>query len=516
MKPIKYSLTVPGSKSLMNRALLCAALASGKSSIKNVVYCDDTNYMISALQKLGVRIKKYPNHVVVFGKNGRLKSNQKIYIGNAGTVRRFLAPYAQLVGNKRMTQRPIRDLEKAIDELRIMNYVQITGSVSSQFVSALLMYAPTLGKTIKIRVTGKLVSAPYVQMTLQVMKHFGVKIIIRNSLFIINPHHYKPTTYTVEGDASSATYWWALAAITGSHITVPNIPLDTLQPDVKFKQLLQRMGCVVKDNTVIGPWEKPLKAVNVNMSDYPDAVLSAAVVMACAQGKSRISGINHLAYKETNRLSLLRKNLNKLRSNRPVMIETGNDHRFAMAFSILGLSVDNKACVKKSYPTFWRDFNKIKQQAQRQTIVVTGMRGVGKTTYGKQLAKQFKMKFFDTDTMIVETCHGMSLREWINRNGWEQFRGREQRIVQKICRSTNTVISTGGGTLMYPRNVKLLKQHYIILMTAPLTLLRQRLAKQSHRPTLKKNSTVTGELVEVWNERKKKYYEVADNIYDRR
>ncbi len=493
----------------MNRALLCAALASGQSTIKNVVYCDDTNYMIAALQKLGVQIKKYQNHVVVKGTKGKLHSSQQIYIGNAGTAKRFLTPYGQLVGNKRMSQRPIQDLERAVKELRTKNKVNITGKVSSQFISALLMYAPTLGRKVTIMVTGKLVSAPYVQMTIQVMKQFGVKVFIRNSSFLILPQRYKASNYTVEGDASSATYWWALAAITGSHITVPNIPLDTLQPDAKFKQLLQRMGCMVKGNTVIGPWEKPLKAVHVNMSDYPDAVLSAAVVMSRAVGNSTITGVGHLVHKETDRLALLRKNLAKLKSNRPVMIETGNDHRFAMAFSILGLaigniSVDNITCVKKSYPTFWKDYQKIKQQAAHQTIVLTGMRGVGKTTYGKKLAKQYKTKFVDTDDSLVFT------------GNWQQFRKAEHQVIKQLANKKNTVIATGGGTLMFPSNIKLLNKHYIVLMTAPLTVLRQRLAKQSHRPALKKNATVTGELAKVWNERKKRYYAVADNVYDRR
>lgn len=502
MKPIKYSIVVPGSKSLMNRALLCAALAAGKSTIKNVVYCDDTGYMISALQKLGVRIKKHPTQIVVFGTNGKLFSDKKIYIGNAGTVRRFLAPYGKLFGSKRMAERPIADLEAVIHELRITNKVKITGTVSSQFVSALLMYAPTLEKKVIITVTGKLISAPYVQMTIDVMRKFGVKTIIRNSSFIIHPQHYKPTTYTVEGDASSATYWWALAAITGSHITVPNIPLDTLQPDAKFKQLLQKMGCTVRGNTVIGPWEKPLQAVNINMSDYPDAVLSAAVVMTCAQGKSRIRGIDHLAYKETDRLTLLKKNLNKLKSNRPVMIETGNDHRFAMAFSVLGCKVDNKQCVKKSYPTFWQDLQKIKQQAAQQTIVLTGMRGVGKTTYGKLLAIRHHAKFIDTDDYI--TFHG----------DWKKFRNHEHQVIKKLHNKTNTIIAPGGGALMYSRNVKLLKQHYIILITTPLAIIKQRLSKQTHRPALTKGHTVMSELRSVWNQRQKKYYEVADNVYD--
>ncbi|MBI4407940.1 MAG: 3-phosphoshikimate 1-carboxyvinyltransferase [Candidatus Kerfeldbacteria bacterium] len=503
MKPIKYSITVPGSKSLMNRALLCAALASGKSMIKNVVYCDDTNYMIAALQKLGVQIKKYQNHVVVKGTKGKLHSSQRIYIGNAGTVKRFLTPYGQLVGNKRMSQRPIQDLERAVKELRTKNKVNITGKVSSQFISALLMYAPTLGRKVSIQVTGKLVSAPYVQMTIQVMRHFGVKVLIHNSKFLIHPQTYRSANYTVEGDASSATYWWALAAITSSHITVPNIPLDTLQPDAKFKQLLQRMGCVVHDNTVIGPWDHQLKAVKVNMSDYPDAVLSAAVVMACADGHSVISGIDHLRYKESDRLALLAKNLSKLKSPRAV-IQTDGDHRFAMAFTLLGRTVDNKRCVKKSYPTFWKDWSKVQQQMQRQTIVLTGMRGVGKTTYGKKLAKQYKMKFIDTDDRLV-----------FNGN-WKRFRDAEHRVVKRVYKKINTMIATGGGTLMYPRNVKLLKQHYIVLMTTPLSTIKQRLSRQTHRPSLKKNSTVIGELTQVWNERKKKYYSVADTVYDRR
>ncbi|HBY73840.1 MAG TPA: 3-phosphoshikimate 1-carboxyvinyltransferase [Candidatus Kerfeldbacteria bacterium] len=501
MKPIKYSISVPGSKSLMNRALLCAALASGKSTIHNVVYCDDTNYMISALQHLGVRIKQNKNSVVVYGKKGTLYSSKKIYIGNAGTVRRFLAPYANLRGNQRMSQRPITDLENAVAKLKTNSVIKITGAVSSQFISALLLFAPTLEKKVTIKVTGKLVSAPYVQMTVQVMKQFGIKVIIHGSSFIIYPQTYKPCRYTVEGDVSSATYWWALAAITGSHITVPNIPLDTLQPDAQFKNLLKKMGCVVHNNTVIGPWNHQLKPVNVNMSNYPDAVLSAAVVMVCAQGTSHIGGIDHLAYKETDRLALLRKNLTKLKSPRPV-IETGGDHRFAMAFSILGLKVDNKQCVRKSYPTFWQDYTKIQQQAKRQTIVLTGMRGVGKTTYGKKLAKLYHMKFIDTDDHVMF------------QGDWKKFRLDEHRVIKKIYPATNTVIATGGGTLMYPRNVNLLKKHYIVLMTTPLTLIKQRLLQQTHRPALTKGATVTGELSRVWRQRKKKYYAVADNVYD--
>lgn len=507
-KPIKYSLRVPGSKSLMNRALLCAALASDTSHIKDPIYCEDTVFMIKTLRGLGIKIKTSKSIVTVRGSLQRFQNiqrNQRFYIGNAGTVRRFLAPYVTpgtLVGNTRMQQRPITDLEQAIAQLKLRQAIKITGKVSSQFISALLMYAPTVGKKVSIQVTGKLVSAPYVQMTVQMMKQFCVRVEQRGNQFVIHPQQYKAAHYTVEGDASSATYWWALAAISGSHITVDNIPTDTLQPDAQFKQLMAKMGCTVRGNTVIGPWDGRLTAVRVNMSDYPDAVMSAAVVMAHAQGKSYITGIDHLRYKETDRLALLRKNLSKLANGKNIVIETENDHRFAMAFGILGLPVDNKTCVKKSYPTFWNDLNAMQQHSKQQTIVLTGMRGVGKTTYGKQLAKLYKTKFVDTDQNLV----------W--KNNWNQFRNQEHQVVKTIHNVKNTIISTGGGTLMYPRNLKLLKHHYIIVLTAPLAVLKQRLAKQSHRPALSKGGTVLGELTDLWKERRPKYLALANNTYD--
>lgn len=504
-KPIKYSLRVPGSKSLMNRALLCAALANGRSVIKDVIYCEDTEYMLEAIEALGVRIRKYPDHVVVFGNGGKFTvSNKPIYIGNAGTVRRFLTPYlpdGTLVGNARMQQRPMTDLVNALQSIK-NNRVTISGSISSQFISALLMYAPTLPNGLTITIKGKLVSAPYVQMTLQIMQQFGVTVKQQGKSLIVKPQSYRPANYTVEGDASSATYWWALAAITGSHITVENIATDTLQPDAKFKQLMQTMGCTVHGNTVIGPWDGHLKPVNVNMSDYPDAVMSAAVVMIHAQGKSYITGIDHLRFKETDRLALLSKNLSKLATGKRVVIETEDDHRFAMAFGILGLPVDNKTCVKKSYPSFWQDLKKLQTQSKHQTIVLTGMRGVGKTTYGKQLAKQYHAKFIDTDKTLV----------W--KNDWKQFREQEHRVVKAIYRKKNAIISTGGGTLIFARNAKLLKTHYIILLTAPLKTLKKRLAKQTHRPALTKGQTVLQELTAVWQERQPKYLAIADNIYD--
>jgi shikimate kinase len=404
-------------------------------------------------------------------------------------------------------------------ELRLKNNVKISGTVSSQFISALLMYAPTLKQRVTIQVIGKLVSAPYVQMTIDIMKRYGVTVKQQGARLIIQPQHYKATEYKVEGDASSATYWWALAAISSSHITVDNIPADTLQPDARFKAVLAKMGCTVRGNTVIGPWERSLQPVTVNMSDYPDAVMSAAIAMSQAHGKSTITGIEHLAHKETDRLALLKLNLRKLgisaRTTKSSItitgrnqklwqtnIKTGDDHRFAMAFSLLNMSVDNKRCVQKSYPTFWQDLKRLQQQSKNQTIVLTGMRGVGKTTYGKQLAKRFKAKCIDTDQSLTF------------RGDWRQFRDQEHVVVKRVAQTTNTIISTGGGTLMYPRNFKLLKQHYIVLLTAPLSILKKRLSKQTHRPALTKGKTVTQELAAVWKERQPTYLAVADNVYD--
>ncbi len=560
-KPIKYSIAVPGSKSLMNRALICAALGKGKSVLRNPIYCDDTNYMMNALEKLGVRIVKKPNAVWIYGKGGKFTSPQRpLHLGNAGTTTRFLIPLVPagtiVTGNKHMQKRPLTDLLKALETLgyiyetetgcppvkivsrnQATSTITIKGTMSSQYISALLMLAPTLQKRLTINVSGTLVSKPYVAMTLQVMKEFGIKVTNKNfKQFTIQPQTYTPTTYEVEGDASSATYWWALAAISGSTITVTNVPEDTLQPDRDILRVLEKMDCRVEGNTVIGPVTSP-NAVEVSMRHMPDAVMSVAMVAVCARGTTVLKQIAHLAIKETNRLTVLADNLKNLGVKVKVtkdrieitgqpkkwkrgVIATHDDHRFAMAFGILGLvqpgiTIDTPACVRKSYPTFWNDLRSIQRHSKDQTIVLTGMRGSGKSTLAKHLAKKYTATLIDLDNEIEKEL-GMTINQFIDKNpstGWKGFRKVERELTKKFSNQKNTIIATGGGTLMFDENYAIIKHNYIVFLNSPLAVLKKRLVQDSNKRPALLHDTLK-ELGSIWQERKSQYYFVADQIFD--
>lgn len=611
-KPIKHSVTVPGSKSYANRALLCAALASGRTTLTNINLCDDVRYFITALKKFGIRIEVIENvasvHVVIYGTGGQLteqsgiekhalqkKTSHKtiaqrrapnpqskiINIGNAGTAARFLTPFLPvntlLTGNLYMQKRPLHDLLNALRKIgfdiesatgcppvRMMDrhqsssHITIQGSVSSQYVSALLMLAPTLPHGLTISVRGALVSKPYVDMTIEVMKQFGIKIqrtgykkfVVAHQRYHspsqLTNHSPKNQSYAVPPDASSATYWWSLAAITGSHITVNTLQDFTQQPDVQFLRLLKRMGCTVQGSTVTGPTE--LKPINANLNAFPDSAMSLAIVAACAPGKSMIRGVAHLQVKETNRLTLLVRNLKAVgirvvatqdaltiygnlaalhtKAQRPINITTEHDHRFAMAFAILGLrtgniSIDHPTCVRKSYPEFWQTLTAIQKQAKQQTIVLTGMRGSGKTTLGKQWAEQYQARYIDFD-MEIEKMVGMSLYDYITQYGMKKFRATEHVVTKKFSGLQNAIIATGGGTLTFPRNQRLLRQQYIILLTAPVQELRKRIRRDTvqgkERPPLHSHSTSSAvqEIGLIWRQRKPIYLNIADRIYDSR
>lgn len=559
-KPIKYSIAVPGSKSFMNRALLCAALAKGKTRLEHPVYCDDTNYMIKALTQLGVRFVKSSGSIAVYGVDGKFKTPERsLYLGNAGTATRFLTPVVPagtiITGDSHMQQRPLIDLLKAMSALGFVtttetgcppvtvlernqktSIVNIKGNMSSQYISALLMLAPTLDRPLRIRLSGKLVSKPYVEMTLQVMKQFGINIINNNFKdFIITPQAYKACRYEIEGDASSATYWWALAAITGSAITVSNIASDTLQPDKGMLHVLDKMGCQIEGHTVTGP-QLETCGISVDMGHMPDAVMSVAMVAARSAGVTTLRNIEHLTIKETDRIKVLVENLKKLgvrasatrhsitiqgkpKKFKASTIKTHDDHRFALAFTIFGLSfpgikIDQPGCVNKSYPTFWRDVRVVQQQSKTQTIMLTGMRGSGKSTLARKLAKQYGSRYVDIDDEIVKKIK-MPLNNYVERYGWPAFRNMEYQVTKLHAHDKNTIIASGGGTLMYEQNYDIVKHYYIIFLYAPLSTLKQRVAQDMNKRPALLHSTVN-ELGEIWCKRESKYFLVADQVYDSR
>src|SRR3989344_3409890 len=380
-KYVKAVIEAPPSKSYTQRALVIAALANGKSIIKNPLFSDDTSHMISALKAFGARTERKGNNLVVYGTNGKLKQPKgRIFSGNAGTTMRFITAFASLAdgtsvitGDKRMQQRPINDLLDALRQLGVKsesssgcppvkiyggNFIggtaRLKGSISSQYLSSILMVAPYAEKDIK-NVNYK-------------------KFIIKNT------KKYKSGNYVVEGDASSASYFFAAAAVTKGKIMVKNINPKSKQGDIKFVDILKRMGCGVrKGNSFIEVQGGSLKGIHVDMNEMPDIVPTLAVTSLFADSATTIRNVPNLRLKETDRLRALAFELRKIGANveemqdglnikrrrlQKAIIETYNDHRMAMSFAVAGLVINgvrikNPGCVAKSFPDFWKKFNEM-------------------------------------------------------------------------------------------------------------------------------------------------------------
>lgn len=408
------SVTIPGSKSLTNRALMMAALANGKSVLKNALQSDDTRVMIRALRHMGVEIKRQGTTLTVTS-SGKLKSPKKtLFLGNAGTAVRFLTavvacqPFsATLDGNARMRERPLNDL---INALKLLNAdmdcptgcppvhfkkgiptgdeTHLSGRQSSQYVSSLLMAAPLLPRGLTIRLEDALTSKPYVDLTLELMEKFGIKGIRNRSYRSFRVPHgtYHPQTLTIEADASAATYFLGMAALTGRTLTIENLTRATRQPDIKVADALEAMGCTLTKGpnrlTITGP--KQLKGLGtLDANDFPDGAMTLAVVAAFAKGTTTLTGLHNLKYKESDRLNALAAELAKInaktqitgdsitiRGNRAALhgarIETYDDHRIAMCFGMAGtvlkgMKIKNPNCVAKTYPHFWEDLRSLKK-----------------------------------------------------------------------------------------------------------------------------------------------------------
>ena len=388
MKTIE--ITVPGSKSLTNRAIIMASLSSGLSKISNISNSIDSRIMIKAIKKLGVKIKVTKKELQIMGNQCIFKKfNGIINVGSAGTVARFLTALITLVPgrviikkSKRMRERPIKELADAMKNIRT-GEISIKGNVSSQFVSALLMIAPVLENGLAIKIIGDLVSKTYVEMTIKMMKKFEVKVENeKNKKFVMKNQQYKSVDLKIEADASGASYFFGMAAVTGKRIRV-NIDPKSVQGDLKFADILGKMGCLVIKNCqeqwieVEGP--KVLKGITVNMNSMPDTAQTLAIVAAFAKGKTIITGLSTLKVKETDRLLALKKELSKMKikshitddsiviiggNPQKAVIETYGDHRMAMAFAVAKsripkLIIKNPVVVNKSFPEFWKEFKKV-------------------------------------------------------------------------------------------------------------------------------------------------------------
>jgi len=414
--PVQASARLPGSKSITNRALLLAALAGGTSRLLHPLHSDDTEYMTEALRCLGVCIDTEADAVVVQGMGGALSASTcaHLSVGNSGTTVRFLTAAACLAppgtsivldGNARMRARPIRDLLGALLLLGVQaesvnghgcppvrvrgggmpgGACRMAGDVSSQFLSAILQVAPYAQQDVEIEIVGDLISKPYVDMTQAVMRAFGAEVENDNyqRLRVQAGQRYQARDYEIEADASNASYFLAAAAVTGGTVTLSNLGTNSIQGDVRFADVLERMDCVVTRGpqiTVTGPAR--LSALDINMEDIPDTAQTLAVCAAFADGPSRISGLASLRVKETDRLRAVAVELPKLGVRveegpdfwvihppdggvyLPAEIDTYDDHRMAMAFAVAGLRIPNviinePGCVAKTFPDFWQRWDK--------------------------------------------------------------------------------------------------------------------------------------------------------------
>ncbi|KAF7313827.1 Pentafunctional AROM polypeptide [Mycena chlorophos] len=555
------TMATPGSKSISNRVLVLAALGHGTCRLKNLLHSDDTQVMMAALLDLkgaSFAWEDGGDTLVVTGGGGKLSvppKGKELYLGNAGTAARFLTTVCTLVkgdaaaettvitGNARMKQRPIGPLVDALrangNQVQYLesegclplaiapqglkgSTIRLAASVSSQYVSSVLLCAPYAAEPVTLELTGgQVISQPYIDMTIAMMRSFGVHVTRRVDPATGQPLdvydiplgvYANPAVYDIESDASSATYPLAIAAITGTTCTIPNIGSSSLQGDARFaKEVLEPMGCTVvqteTSTTVTGPPIGQLKALEeVDMEVMTDAFLTATVLAAVATGKTRIIGIANQRVKECNRIQAMMDQLAKFAVEtvelddgleivgkpyetlkQGVSVHCYDDHRVAMAFSVLSTVVANttieeKRCVEKTWPNWWDDLeNKIGFSVQgvdlaslnaassasgtittepSASILLIGMRGSGKTFTGQIAASALSWTCLDADQYFEEK-HPIGVREFVQQHGWPAFRDAETAILKELVAAhpTNYVISLGGGIVETPAARDLLREY---------------------------------------------------------
>ena len=413
LERVSAEVRVPGSKSYTQRALVAAALAGGKSILRNTLVSEDTEHLSKALHLLGAQIVASDGDVIVTGTGGRLRPPAgELFLGNNGTAMRFLVGASALAegdvtltGEPRLCERPLQPLLEALGSLGVASTCRRAGGFppvtvhggtlrggravfrdieSSQYVSSVLLAAPYAAGDVDVEMQGSTVSRPYVEMTLSVMKTFGVPVEKRgeNIFAVTGGNRYRGCRYLVEGDLSSASYFFLAAALRGGTVRVLDTNFWTHQGDVRFLRFLKELGCGV---TATEKWIEVTGGVlpggefTASMEDIPDMVPTMAVLAAMRPGRTVIRRVAHLRIKESNRLEALVKELTKTGieaaetadgivitggAPRGAEIETYNDHRIAMSFAVLGLAVPgmrirNPGCVGKSFPGFWAELEKL-------------------------------------------------------------------------------------------------------------------------------------------------------------
>jgi 3-phosphoshikimate 1-carboxyvinyltransferase len=405
-RPPDATVQIPGSKSVTNRALIVAALADGPSRIRNPLFSDDSYWLMDSLVRLGIEVSadREGGEVSINGGGGVIgASDVDLFVGNAGTVARFLPPALALGrgpytvdGVPRMRERPVEDLVSAMRQLGVaVEYAgeegrfpliidgggipggtaRVSGGKSSQFVSGLLMAAPYAGSPVTLLVEGRK-EWPYVGITVTVMRAFGVEVDEAPGRFAVEPALYRARNYEVEPDASGASYFMAAAAVTGGHVKIPGLGSGSPQGDLRFAGVLREMGCEVEVSgdsvEVRGP--ERLRGVEVDMNAFSDTMITLSAIAPFADGPTTIKNVAHTRLQETDRLSAVATELRRLgaeveetpssiriipKTVRPSVLETYGDHRIAMAFAVTGLvgpgiRIREPGCVTKTFPDYFR------------------------------------------------------------------------------------------------------------------------------------------------------------------
>jgi 3-phosphoshikimate 1-carboxyvinyltransferase len=425
------SITPPASKSLTNRALVLAAMGDGTSRLRNVLIADDTRVMIDGLKRLGfeLEIDEPGETVTVHGMGGKIpNSSAELFCGNSGTTIRFLTALCalgqgkyRLDGVERMRQRPIGELLQLLKDMGVRceypgmigyppvqvnadgvpgGLIRFGSALSSQFISAALMIGPYARHELKVDLIGPQTSWPYVAMTMQLMDTFGItpELIREPSTgepkqIIIPQGTYSATDYVVEPDASNAAYFIAAAAIhEGAEVTIRGLGRQSLQGDIGFAEVLRRMGAgvAIRRDSMTVSGSGRLNGIDVDLAPMPDTAQTLAAISLFAEGKTVIRGLRTLRVKETDRLEALSNELTRLGANikidvdvlwieppkeiRPAAIETYDDHRMAMSFALVatkapGVVIKDGQCVKKTYPNYFEDLNKVLESRASSSVL---------------------------------------------------------------------------------------------------------------------------------------------------
>jgi len=413
LKDLNATVSVPGSKSYTQRALIIAALAEGQSHLQNPLIAEDTGYVMGALQSLGAEIRIDKEDICVTGLSGHPRNpGGEIYLGNNGTAMRLLTAMVALgeglftlTGSPRLLQRPIKPLLDALTSMGANaqtkhgngyppvviqahglkgGTITLTDIESSQYISALLISAPYAGSDTVIELQGKIPSLPYVEVTRDAMKQFGVEVnqYPPHRYVVQSGQRYRGSRYCIEGDCSSASYFFLAAALCKGRIRVRHINPRTLQGDIGILAIMERLGCTVirgEDWVEVKGGELTSGEYTFDMVGMPDMVPTLAVLAAMRPGRTVITNCAHLRLKESNRLAALATELSKtgvkadetedglvIDGDAPhgAEIETYNDHRIAMSFAILGLAIpgikiQDEGCVDKSFPGFWEALKRL-------------------------------------------------------------------------------------------------------------------------------------------------------------